>query len=618
MATTIGSLAVQITGNTSGLASALRTAGTQVQKFQTDMAKGRGLAGGLAGAAAPYRAMLGVGGSVARGALGGLTSTPALLGAAGVAGGAALLGSHVAGIVTDSVKIAANFEDLRTSFKVMLGDAEQAKALFADIQKFAAATPMTTGQLAESAKGLLGAGTAADQIIPTLRMLGDLALGDGEKLKSLVLVYGQVRGMGRLMGDDFKQFVQSGGLSGLGEALAQTLKVPLAQVRPLMEEGKVSFADLQRAMISMTSQGGRFFGGMAEGAKTFNGVVSTLKDNWELLLGVIGQAIIDEFGLKDVVTSLSALLEKGQGMGDQIRPLLRDLKDGAVEFGDALFTGLANSVVMAAQLVNWLNRVQKSLGIGDQAGRGPVEKLLDWQVEQGTIGGAFGLTEGPLNWVGPGGVAHALKRNLYPMLTDVTSPEGRPDDLIDVKKIAEKAKELAAALKEAIRGGAVEGGNWLAQSIERSLKGGSAAGVVPDREGLTANDLNRLKGLRADFDPVGAMRAELGELAKLHAKGGFANEQPGLFEHAAANVFNKFAKDIGDSAKLASAALKGSAEAVSAIARHRTGNQDPQARVVNVLEQMRELQRQELEAAREVARALAGKQMFVSVNPLRP
>jgi tape measure domain-containing protein len=636
VATNIGNLAVLITGNTSGLATALKEGESLTKKFEKDITKrGSGKpSGGGPG-------VLGLTGGLSSGLSSGIGAGLGVIGGMGVVGAATSLGSLVAGIAVDSVKIAARFEDIQTSFRVLLGDGEKAKDLFGQITGFAVKTPFTTGQLADQARMLLASGTEADQIIPTLRMLGDLAMGDAERLGNLVRIYDQVRGTGTLTGHEMREFVMSGGIGGLGEALAASMGRQRAELHSMIAEGKVGFSDVQRAMVAMTGKGGKFFGGMAEGAKTFNGLLSTLKDNWELLLGSIGQAVIEEFNLKPLMTSLSDLLARGRDGVDAFRPVLRDLKGAATEFTDALFNGLVNSAVAAAELVNWVNRLQKSMGAsGGPAGN--VDSLMTWQEKYGSLGGLTGTRDmkyNPLNYMGPGGASrlgHWLGVDAS-AIRDVTNPAApKEGDLINVGKIAGTAKEVASVIRDAIAGGGKDAAGWIgtAAKLFQQPGGGLAAHLAQIRieaDKLNDDQIKYLNHLKEGFDPIGAMMKELGDVDKIAKRGGFniKSDDPnqggfdnGLYNFALAGIFNRYAKEFDGQAKLASAALKDSAEAVSAIAQHRTGREDPQARVANVLDQMRqEMARRQDDANRLLAgiKALMEKSgPAVSINPLRP
>ena len=178
MSDNIGSLSVQITGSTTGLSQALRTAQNEVAKFQRDLeekAKPRsqssllrritGGAGSLVGQSMNAGAS-GVGSLLSAGARA-ATSLPVV---AGGAIGALGIGAFLA----ESIKMAASVEDTQTTFRVMLGDITKARALYSDIRKFSTETPMTTTEVTDAAQLLLGSGVNQSQIIPTLRVLGDV------------------------------------------------------------------------------------------------------------------------------------------------------------------------------------------------------------------------------------------------------------------------------------------------------------------------------------------------------------------------------------------------------------------------------------------------------------
>lgn len=101
----------------------------------------------------------------------------------------------------------ADMETYLTSFETMLGSAEKAKSLMADLTQMASVTPFETTDLANATKTLLSFGVELENVQGDLKMLGDISQGNNEKLKSLALVFGQVKSAGKLMGQDLLKFV---------------------------------------------------------------------------------------------------------------------------------------------------------------------------------------------------------------------------------------------------------------------------------------------------------------------------------------------------------------------------------------------------------------------------
>ena len=177
----------------------------------------------------------------------------------------------------------AQMETMSTNMRVLLGDANKSKAMMADLKDFAAVTPFGTSDLAKSTQTLLAFGIAQNKIMPTLKMLGDVSLGDKQKLDSLTLAFGQVASTGRLMGGELNQLINAG-FNPL-QVISGKTKISMADLKKAMEDGKISAEMVGEAFKIATSEGGQFFKGMEEGSKTFNGQLSTLKDNVNTMLG---------------------------------------------------------------------------------------------------------------------------------------------------------------------------------------------------------------------------------------------------------------------------------------------------------------------------------------------
>jgi tape measure domain-containing protein len=209
------------------------------------------------------------------------------------------LSQGLASGIRSAVGLATQVETLATSFEVLLGSAGAARTMIDEINRFAATTPFEQMELAEVAKQLLAYGTAADQIIPTMRKLGDIAALSGANLADLAAIYGKVQAQGRLTAETLEGF-QARGIP-ITRELANAFGVTEAQVRELVSQGKVGFADLQKAIEALTSQGGQFAGGMEKLSKTTAGLWSTVTGNFKTSLAEIGGLIIDTFNVKAIL-----------------------------------------------------------------------------------------------------------------------------------------------------------------------------------------------------------------------------------------------------------------------------------------------------------------------------
>ena len=208
----------------------------------------------------------------------------------GVLGGAAL-GISLKSIGDFALEAGKNFEKAAVSFKVFLGSEKEAQKMLSDIEEFASATPLTSSGLQENAKMLLQFNAVArDEVIPTLKMLGDVSGGDQAKLDSLTFAFSKAMSTGKLTSKVFNQLVVAG-FNPL-TVLAEKTGKSMAQLQEDMAKGKISAQMLQQAFQTATSEGGRFYNLLKEQSETKAGLESTKADNIEILARTISDFAI--------------------------------------------------------------------------------------------------------------------------------------------------------------------------------------------------------------------------------------------------------------------------------------------------------------------------------------
>lgn len=198
----------------------------------------------------------------------------------------------------------AQMEQYQTSFEVMIGSTEEAQKHLDDLKKFGAETPFEFPGLAKNSTLLQSFGVAADDVIPTLRMLGDVAQGDQQKLDGLALVFAQVRSAGKLQGQDLMQMINQGfnPLQIMSEKTGKSMSV----LRAEMEKGQISFDMVNQSFVDATSEGGKFHGMMEKQSKTFAGLKSTLMDTLGEIGRTVGKPFFDE-AKKGLIATLEFL-----------------------------------------------------------------------------------------------------------------------------------------------------------------------------------------------------------------------------------------------------------------------------------------------------------------------
>lgn len=184
------------------------------------------------------------------------------------------------------VKARSEIQSLEVSFTTLLGNEPKAKQLFGELIDFAVKTPMQLNDLAKGAQTLLSFNYAADKVMPTLRALGDVSMGDTQKFQSLTLAFAQIQSTGKLMGQDLLQLINAGfnPLSVISEKTGKSIGV----LKDEMAKGAISAKMVEDAFISATSEGGKFYGMLESQSKTLTGSLSNLEGAWNDMLNDIG------------------------------------------------------------------------------------------------------------------------------------------------------------------------------------------------------------------------------------------------------------------------------------------------------------------------------------------
>lgn len=180
-------------------------------------------------------------------------------------------------------------EGFEISFNTLLGSKEKGKAFFDEIKEFAVKTPLQLNDIAGAAQTLLGFGIEANRIMPILRQLGDVSMGNAERFKSLSLAFAQATSAGKLQGQDLLQMINSG-FNPLNEIAKKTGK-SIGELKDDMAKGKISAQDLADALASATAQGGQFYGMLEQQSKGIEGSLSNLEGAWNDALNEIGTSM---------------------------------------------------------------------------------------------------------------------------------------------------------------------------------------------------------------------------------------------------------------------------------------------------------------------------------------
>lgn len=279
----------------------------------------------------------------------------------GIAKGFAVATTAVAGATTAvmgfGIKFNNEIEQYVTSFGTMLGSADKANAFITTLKDMASKTPFELGDLAGASQTLLAFGMNADDTTKYLKVLGDISQGDKDKLNSLSLAFAQMSSTGKLTGQDLLQMVNAG-FNPLQQISEKTGK-SIGQLKEEMADGAISAEMVQQAFVDATSEGGRFYGAMEAQSKTFNGQISTLKDNAKSLAGALSAGLTNSIkggvlpAVNEMVQGLQTAFETG-GIDAFADKLGESLVKGLTMITDALPQVMQVAVTVLQAFLNAL------------------------------------------------------------------------------------------------------------------------------------------------------------------------------------------------------------------------------------------------------------------------
>ncbi|SZD73693.1 Phage-related minor tail protein [Candidatus Ornithobacterium hominis] len=231
------------------------------------------------------------------------------------------------------VQKGVELEQTNVKFEVLLGSAERAKSLLSELNQYANFTPYDNASIQKGAEMMLGYGIAQEKIMPSMKMLGDVAMGNREKLSGLSLVYSQIMATGRLMGQDLLQMINAGfnPLQVITERTGESME----SLTKRMEKGEISVEDVRAAMETATGKGGKFQGMLEKIANTPYGQLQNLQGTLDQMMVRAGDVFLP---------IASKLMDFFSWLSEILGPILEPL---------TLIFGFLTAGILAAAAAQW-------------------------------------------------------------------------------------------------------------------------------------------------------------------------------------------------------------------------------------------------------------------------
>ena len=194
-------------------------------------------------------------------------------------------------LATAGVKYNATMESYLANLTTLLGGNQQeAQKLLDTLKEMANTTPYEATDLVKATQKMMAFGISADDSLKYLQMLGDIAMGDANKMDSLTLAFSQISASGRASMEDINQMIDQGfnPLTVIAEKTGESM----ADLRDRVSAGQVSFEEIAGAFETATSKGGTFYQSMDKASQTTEGKISSLKDAFSSALGSMTEALL--------------------------------------------------------------------------------------------------------------------------------------------------------------------------------------------------------------------------------------------------------------------------------------------------------------------------------------
>ena len=194
-------------------------------------------------------------------------------------------------LLTMGVSYNRQIEDYTTNFATMLGSMEEGATKVEELKTLAAETPFELTDLADATQTLLAFNVASSESTTVLRRLGDISLGNAQKLETLTRAYGKMSSSQKVSLEDINMMIDAGfnPLLIVAEETGETM----TDLYDRISSGEMAFSEIESAIRQATSAGGQFYKGMENASKTLSGQWSTLTDNIRATMGLLATPISD-------------------------------------------------------------------------------------------------------------------------------------------------------------------------------------------------------------------------------------------------------------------------------------------------------------------------------------
>ena len=213
--------------------------------------------------------------------------------------------------VKQLIDVRGQYEMLERSIGILVDSAQQGTKIFAELNAMALKSPFTTMELGAAAKQLVAYDIKANEVVDTVKRLGDIAAAVGIPIERLTYALGQIKAYDYLNARDARMFSNAGIplVKELADYFTQLegRMVSTADIYDRIKKKAISFNDVMQVMNSMTDQGGKFFNFQEKVADTLRVKIANLTLAWNNMLNEMGRS--NQGVLSGVLSAAKSLFE---------------------------------------------------------------------------------------------------------------------------------------------------------------------------------------------------------------------------------------------------------------------------------------------------------------------
>ena len=233
----------------------------------------------------------------------------------------------------------------REVLALMHGDRSGTDKLFGNMSQYASKTGYDKAELIESQKLMMSFGMSSGFAFDKLKQIGDIAMGDSNRMSSLAQAFSNATATGKLMGDDLAKMKETG-FNPL-QVISDKTGESMDSLTEKMSQGKISSEMLSQALQWATQEGGQFYKGAEIASNTLEGRVNKMYNSLSEMAVNIFSAISPI--LNPLVSFATQVIDT---VGSGIVWLIDKFKEGnPIVIGLAATIGTLSAAVLAYKTV---------------------------------------------------------------------------------------------------------------------------------------------------------------------------------------------------------------------------------------------------------------------------